>query len=144
MISKLPNIFSTNFRSSPDVGNYTSSSRFEKRVNESRNYNSFGEAGVDTSPIIKVFSMGEHSSARRDSWDAINKTRNILSDRSLESLANLTESQLDSDLRRIKAEEHSKLILNEQSYRYEHSGMNNILDNNRKYYTFLILPQNRY
>ncbi|KAJ8954350.1 hypothetical protein NQ318_011022 [Aromia moschata] len=103
-------------KSSPDVGNYTSSSRYDKRATESRTYNNYSE-GVDTSPIIKVSSVADQTSARRDSWDAIAKTRNILSDRSLESLANLTQSQLDSDLRRRKAEEHSRFILNEQNYK---------------------------
>ncbi|KAJ8980083.1 hypothetical protein NQ317_009439 [Molorchus minor] len=107
-------------RSSPDVGNYSSLTRFDKRVTESRNHNNYSE-GVDTSPIIKVSSMADQSSARRDSWDAIAKTRNILSERSLESVANLTESQLNSDLRRQKAEEHSRLLANEQSYKSSYS-----------------------
>ncbi|CAH0557049.1 unnamed protein product [Brassicogethes aeneus] len=107
-------------RASPDVGyTSTSTSRFDKRVTESRSYDSFG--GVDSSPIIKVNSMGDHASARKDSWDAINKTRNILSDRSLESLANLTESQLDSDIRRQKAEEHTRYLTNEQNYSHNQS-----------------------
>ncbi|CAH1104647.1 unnamed protein product [Psylliodes chrysocephalus] len=104
-------------RSSPDVG-YTSTSRYDKRVTENRVYtNNSSTNGVDTTPIIKVSSVNDSSLGRRDSWDAIAKTRNILSDRSLESLANLTESQLDTELRRRKAEEHSKFILKEQSYK---------------------------
>lgn len=38
------------------------------------------------------------NAARRDSWDVLNKTRNILSHNSLESLANMPESQLNTDL----------------------------------------------
>lgn len=38
------------------------------------------------------------SSARRDSWDVINKTKHMLSHNSLESLANMTETQLNTDL----------------------------------------------
>lgn len=107
-------------KSSQEVGGYTSTSRYDKKVTESRKYNSnYNEGGVDTSPIIKVSSMTDNSASRRDSWDAIAKTRNILSDRSLESLANLTESQLDTDLRRRKAEEHSRFLASEQSYRNE-------------------------
>nr|CAH7749585.1 unnamed protein product [Callosobruchus chinensis] len=110
-------------RSSPEVGNY-STSRYEKRV-ESRSYNSYNDGGgVDTSPIIKVSSISDNAAGRRDSWDAINKTRNILSERSLESVANLTESQLDSELRRKKAEEHSRFASNEQSYRNEQTYRN--------------------
>uniref|UniRef100_A0A6P7EZ55 Filamin-A-like n=1 Tax=Diabrotica virgifera virgifera TaxID=50390 RepID=A0A6P7EZ55_DIAVI len=101
-------------RSSPDVG-FTSTSRYDKRVSENRVFTNSSN-GVDTTPIIKVSSLNDQSSARRDSWDAIAKTKNILSDRSLESLANLTESQLDTDIRRRKAEEHSKFVLKEQSY----------------------------
>ncbi|XP_057668388.1 filamin-A isoform X2 [Diorhabda carinulata] len=102
-------------RNSPDVG-YISTSRYDKRVSENKVFSNSPSNGVDTSPIVKVSSINDQSSARRDSWDAIAKTRNILSDRSLESLANLTESQLDTELRRRKAEEHSKFILKEQSF----------------------------
>ncbi|XP_048520685.1 filamin-A [Dendroctonus ponderosae] len=100
-------------RASPDV-DFTSSSRYEKRSSDSRAYNSYSE-GVDTSPIVKVSAMTDQST-RRDSWDAINKTKNIFSDRSLESLANLTQSQLDSDVRRQKTEEHNRFLMNEHQY----------------------------
>lgn len=87
-----------------DVGGYTSTtnSRYEKRFTEtSRNYNnsSFTE-GIDSRPIVKLNASTDNTSLRRDSWDAISKTRNVLSERSLESLANLTESQLDTELKR--------------------------------------------
>lgn len=42
--------------------------------------------------------MKNNSASRRDSWDVINKTKNILSHNSLESLANMTEGQLNTDL----------------------------------------------
>lgn len=103
------------------MGSYTTTSRIDKKVTDTRTYNSSFSDGVDTSPIIKVSSLDDHSTARRDSWDAIAKTRNLLSNRSLESVANLTESQLNSDMRRSKAEEHSRLLLNEQNYQNEHS-----------------------
>ncbi|KAL1490329.1 hypothetical protein ABEB36_013043 [Hypothenemus hampei] len=96
---------------SPEVG-YT---RYEKRYNDSRNYSGYNEGGVDTSPIIKVSSISDQST-RRDSWDAINKTKNIFSDRSLESLANLTQAQLDSDRRHQKTEEYNRFLVNEQRY----------------------------
>ncbi|KAJ6643067.1 Filamin-B, partial [Pseudolycoriella hygida] len=38
------------------------------------------------------------ATARRDSWDVINKTKHLLSHNSLESLANMTENQLNTDL----------------------------------------------
>lgn len=87
-------------RKSPEVGGY-SSSRYDRKVTESRTYTSgFDEVdGVDTSPIMKVSGLGERAAGRRDSWDAIAKTRNILSNRSLESVANLTDQQLDEKRR---------------------------------------------
>lgn len=110
------------FRSSPDIGTYNT--RLEKKFTDIRSYNSYND-GVDTSPIIKVSSLDDPSTSRRDSWDAIAKTRNILSDRSLESVANLTETQLNSDMRRSKEEEHSKFVLNEQRYHNDQSFKSN-------------------
>lgn len=73
--------------------------------------------GIDTSPIVKVSAIsGDSAATRRDSWDAINKTRNMLSDRSLESVANLTDAQLDADLRRRKVEEHNQAFAQEHSF----------------------------
>ncbi|XP_050306612.1 filamin-A isoform X2 [Anthonomus grandis grandis] len=95
---------------SPDVG-YSSTSRNEKRYSENRSYND----GVDTTPLARVSTMADQST-RRDSWDAINKTKNIFSERSLESLANLTDNQLDSEIRRQKTEENNSFTVNEQKY----------------------------
>lgn len=50
---------------------------------------------VDSSPNIRV---SKNNAARRDSWDVINKTKHLLSHNSLESLANMTEGQLNTDL----------------------------------------------
>lgn len=47
---------------------------------------------------MRVSGLKNGNAARRDSWDVINKTKNILSHNSLESLANMTESQLNTDL----------------------------------------------
>lgn len=54
-------------------------------------------AGVDSSSNIRVSGL-KGGPSRRDSWDAINKTKHILSHNSLESLANMTEKQLNTDL----------------------------------------------
>ncbi len=51
---------------------------------------------VDHSSNIKVSTL--KNGARRDSWDVINKTKHLLSHNSLESLANMTENQLNTDL----------------------------------------------
>lgn len=50
---------------------------------------------VDHSPNIRV---SKGNTGRRDSWDVINKTKHLLSHNSLESLANMTEKQLNTDL----------------------------------------------
>lgn len=121
--SRSPNFLE---RSSPDV-NY--STRYEKRVTESSRFNSFDQNdGIDTSPIVKVSSLSDQSAARRDSWDAIAKTRNMLSERSLESVANLTESQLDQELRRKKVEEHNRVFNQEHSYTTNSQRYSNSVD----------------
>lgn len=43
-----------------------------------------------------------NNSSRRDSWDVLNKTKNILSHNSLESLANMPESKLNTDISYIR------------------------------------------
>lgn len=50
---------------------------------------------IDHSSNVRV---SKANAGRRDSWDVINKTKHLLSPNSLESLANLTESQLNTDL----------------------------------------------
>lgn len=52
---------------------------------------------VDHTSNVRVSSSNTNS-GRRDSWDVINKTKNILSHNSLESLANMPETQLNTDL----------------------------------------------
>lgn len=105
-------------RSTPSPYGYTSTSRYEKHAAETRTYNSgYDPDSIDTSPIVKVSPAADKATSRRDSWDAIAKTRNMLSHRSLESVANLTESQLNSELQRQRAEEHLEFVNREQSYR---------------------------
>lgn len=53
---------------------------------------------VDSSSNVRVSGAKNSNSSRRDSWDVLNKTKNILSHNSLESLANMTEGQLNTDL----------------------------------------------
>nr|XP_022900864.1 filamin-B [Onthophagus taurus] len=88
----------------PSPENVYSSSKYSTQKTESR-FNSYDRTddGVDTSPIVKVSQYDK--GARRDSWDAIAKTKNILSRRSLESIANLTEEQLNSRVYHHKKEE---------------------------------------
>lgn len=95
-------------RSSPEY-----SSRYEKRVSETH---TTSRDGIDTSPIVKVSAMADRPAARRDSWDAIAKTRNILSHRSLESVANITEAQLNAELNRKREEEYHEESYQSQKY----------------------------
>ncbi|XP_039228413.1 filamin-C isoform X2 [Drosophila yakuba] len=55
------------------------------------------EPRIDHSSNVRVSSM-KPATARRDSWDVINKTKHMLSHNSLESLANMTEKQLNTEL----------------------------------------------
>jgi len=58
----------------------------------SKSFSNDPHSGSSQEPLVK------NNSLRRDSWDVINKTKNILSHNSLESLANMTENQLNTDL----------------------------------------------
>lgn len=51
--------------------------------------------GVDYTSNISSLKTG---ASRRDSWDVLNKTKHMFSNNSLESLANLTDKQLDTNL----------------------------------------------
>ncbi|XP_037903805.1 filamin-B isoform X3 [Hermetia illucens] len=56
---------------------------------------------VDHSSNVRVSSI-KPAASRRDSWDVINKTKHMFSHNSLESLANMTESQLNTDLSYVR------------------------------------------
>ncbi|XP_071442492.1 filamin-C isoform X2 [Hetaerina americana] len=56
------------------------------------------EPAVDTSSNVRVSSILSSANARRDSWDAIAKTKSILSYGSLESLANIAVERRDGML----------------------------------------------
>lgn len=80
--------------------------------------------GVDYSPIVSQSKIG--SNARRDSWDVLNKTKHMFSNNSLESLAKLTDTQLDTNLSydrsTVDNETHSntqynKFLLSDASYK---------------------------
>ncbi|KAF5298465.1 hypothetical protein FQR65_LT01244 [Abscondita terminalis] len=116
--------YETAKRGSPNLG-YNSTSRYDKTESRVYSTNSYDQrnSGVDTTPIIKVSGDNDHS-ARRDSWDAIAKTRNILSHRSLESVANLTEPQLEKDYKQRQVEESETVVKREQSYLQNYSSSN--------------------
>lgn len=106
---------------SPEVG-YTSNSKFEKRFTESRTYHgNYDETDrIDSTPLIKVSPANDRiATGRRDSWDALEKTKNVLSKRSLESLANLNDAQLDDRNQNstyINKEQHFKSQNYSQNY----------------------------
>lgn len=89
-------------RMSPNL-NYTS--RYESKQ-ESRIYSNTETDGVDTSPLLKVSDSSDRATARRDSWDAISKTRGVFSRRSLESLANVEQQIEDKHENSYRTEEH--------------------------------------
>lgn len=82
---------------------------------------------IDHSSNVRVSSI-KPAASRRDSWDVINKTKHMFSNNSLESLANLTEKQLNTDLsyRRNEIEnetqrntQYNKFALNDDSEQRE-------------------------
>ncbi|XP_041632980.1 filamin-A isoform X2 [Drosophila kikkawai] len=77
----------SNMRSSPSL--YGTAERLRRTGSP--------EPRIDHSSNVRVSSM-KPASARRDSWDVINKTKHMLSHNSLESLANMTETQLNTEL----------------------------------------------
>lgn len=79
--------------------------------------------GVDYTSNVSPLKLG---ASRRDSWDVLNKTKHMFSKNSLESLANLTDKQLDTSLAYDRSgvdnETHTnthynKFSLNDSSYK---------------------------
>ncbi|XP_068086528.1 filamin-A isoform X1 [Anabrus simplex] len=83
------------FKSSPSPIHNGTTSHFESRHQETRTRRGSvdlldeGRGTVDTSSNVRVSAMLGGLNQRADSWDAIAKTKNLLSYGSLESLANL-------------------------------------------------------
>ncbi|KAL9919065.1 filamin-type immunoglobulin domains fbug isoform 2-T4 [Glossina fuscipes fuscipes] len=104
----------SNIRASPSL--YTTAERLRRTASP--------EPRVDHSSNVRVSST-KPASARRDSWDVINKTKHLFSHNSLESLANMTENQLNTDLSYNRPEvdhetqrntQYNKFSLNEQKF----------------------------
>lgn len=87
-------------------------------------FKSSPSATVDYSSNIKV-TANNNGPSRRDSRDVINRTKHMFSQNSLESLANLTEKQLNTDLtydrtvdsQTEKNTQFNKFSLGETNYR---------------------------
>lgn len=100
---------------SPETISYSSNLKVTNNNNNSNNNNKTGP--------------------RRDSWDVLNKTKGILSPNSLESLANLTETQLNTDLvdnvtqRNTK---YNKFLLNDRA---NYSSTSTVKEVNERYVT---------
>ncbi|XP_005177800.1 filamin-C isoform X2 [Musca domestica] len=99
------------------------------------------EPRIDHSSNVRVSSM-KPASARRDSWDVINKTKHLLSHNSLESLANMTEQQLNTDLSYNRPDidnethrntQYNKFALNEQRFQRERRGSRDSIDEAERY-----------
>lgn len=78
---------------------------------------------VDYSSNISPTKLG---ASRRDSWDVLNKTKHMFSNNSLESLANLTDKQLDTSLSYDRSAvdnethtntQYNKFLLSDSSYK---------------------------
>lgn len=97
---------------------------------------------IDSSSNVRVSGAKHANAARRDSWDVINKTKHVLSRNSLESLANMTETQLNTDLsygrpRGLDSEteyntRYNKFALN-QNRAAERRGSDDIVDRYKVY-----------
>lgn len=80
------------------------------------------ENTIDYSSNVSPTKTG---ASRRDSWDVLNKTKHMFSNNSLESLAKLTEEQLDTNLSyrtAVDSETHTntqynKFLLSDASYK---------------------------
>ncbi|KRT80951.1 Actin binding protein, partial [Oryctes borbonicus] len=109
--------------------NMTSSSTSHYSQKESKSYNSYNTSNnIDTSPILKVSQLDDKGAIRKDSWDVLAKTRNILSRQSLESLANMTEDRLDSRIQEHTAEYNAYRSHNlSQNYAHRYNSEDNYL-----------------
>ncbi|XP_017837072.1 filamin-C isoform X2 [Drosophila busckii] len=100
----------SNVRSSPSL--YGTTERLRRLGGASPE-----EPRIDHSSNVRVSSM-KPASARRDSWDVINKTKHMLSHNSLESLANMTETQLNTELNYARPDLDNETQRNTQYNKY--------------------------
>lgn len=89
-------VYKSTYSSSNDSRNVYSPTGGQNRPSRLGTSSPIDLNNVDPAPNIRVSTL--KSGTRRDSWDAINKTKHLLSHNSLESLANMTESQLNTDI----------------------------------------------
>lgn len=87
--------------------------------------------GVDYTSNISSLKTG---ASRRDSWDVLNKTKHMFSNNSLESLANLTDKQLDTSLSYDRAGVDSETHTNTQYNKFSLSD-SSFKERNEKYIT---------
>jgi filamin len=88
-----------------ETSTYKNHSVKSSPVFEQRPINNPSEDCIDYTSNIKVNTTKLSTPSRRDSWDVINKTKHLLSHNSLESLANLTRTQLNTDLSYVRAKD---------------------------------------
>ncbi|XP_054089626.1 filamin-C isoform X2 [Zeugodacus cucurbitae] len=121
----------SNIRASPSL--YTTAERLRRTASP--------EPRIDHSSNVRVSSI-KPATARRDSWDVINKTKHMLSHNSLESLANMTEKQLNTDLSYNRPDidhethrntQYNKFALQEQKYHSDRRGSRDSVDDAERY-----------
>jgi filamin len=79
---------------------------FRSPIVQNQRFSSPSMDGVDYTSNVKVTAQASSTTpSRRDSRDVINKTKHLLSHVSLESLANMTETQLNTDLSYTRSKE---------------------------------------
>lgn len=87
--------------------------------------------GIDYTSNVSPTKLG---ASRRDSWDVLNKTKHMFSNNSLESLANLTDKQLDTNLSYDRAGVDTETHSNTQYNKFSLSD-SSFKERNEKYVT---------
>lgn len=88
--------------------------------------------GVDYTSNVSPTKLG---ASRRDSWDVLNKTKHMFSNNSLESLANLTDKQLDTNLSYDRSAVENETQTNTAYNKFALSSDSSFKERNEKYIT---------
>lgn len=95
-------------------------------------YKPFLDSNIDYSSNVSPTKSG---APRRDSWDVLNKTKHMFSNNSLESLAKLTEEQLNTNLSHDRSAVESETHTNTQYNKFLLSDAATYKERNEKYVT---------
>ena len=124
---------SVNLLSKVNSENYrVTQNSYKSSINQSSSLLSRGSPMMSTSNVNESIDYSSNVSplkigaSRRDSWDVLKKTKHMLSNNSLESLANLTDKQLDTNLSYDRSTvdnethtntQYNKFLLSDSSYK---------------------------